>query len=412
MKKSLFLLFSALFLSFALCLTACNTDGEKKLVSPSEIWQGVEGNEIKFDLASAGDSITVVLDRSGSCYVYTEYGDTMTGDDFNRPELDAEMGMYPTYYGAYEVKDGVITATLDTQTYYRFFAWGKDAKTLLDLCFETNFSEDQREGYYGKGIIRYEEKGTTVIVCNYEGNTYTVKALTIYDENKTKISESVPNEDGSYKNTAYYPDGAVAEIRDYDNDGDLVRKEVYGKDGKLEYVESSVYEEGRSVTTRTDADGNVVRTEERTHKNHENGGYLSEAVIIENGVTVYHNLIDERCDKDGLATVSYNLLEEVDGNRKVYNVSYTDHKDGNNNYTLSKEYADDVLTYYYCAIERVTVIEGVSGRQNVTYSTDSGKYSHTIEYVDETGMLVGRGYDYSVDEYVHGEWENFEYVIE
>jgi hypothetical protein len=71
---------------------------------------------------------------------------------------------------------------------------------------------------------------------------------------------------------------------------------------------------------------------------------------------------------------------------------------------------DDVLTYYFCAIEKVTVIEGASGRQNVTYTADTGKYTLYVECVDANGGLTGQGWDYTPDEYVHGAWETFEYV--
>lgn len=419
MKKRLFVLL-AFCLIATLCLSACgdgsgadtSTDpGTSGTETIEDIWDGVEGDELEFSLTVAGSTLNVVLNRDGNCYTYVDSGKTIDGEDINRPELEGTLSAYHTNYGSYEMKDGIITATLDAQGYYRFVASGKDGNALKDAYFETNLSEEYREGYYSdKGVVLLENKGTVVLVCKSEGDSYTTVSVTNYNENNVKLSEAVVNAGGSYQTTTYNANGAMTDIRDYDKDGSLVKSTVYGETGAIAYIETLVHEDGKSVTTRTDADGNVIRTEERKNKKYENG-YYTENTIIENGVTIYHNVIEERVGEDGVAISSYNLLESIEGNKKLRSINYTDCKDATNNYTLSEEYVDDVLTYYFCAIEKVTVIEGVDGRQNVTYSADSGIYQLNIEYVDETGALASRGFDYSVDEYVHGDWETFEYVI-
>ena len=418
MKKNLFAWLCVFSLIAALCLTACgkddaadkSTDAGATANGAVDLWKDVEGDEIQAKVTIPGGTVTVVLNRNGDGYISTQQGDNLSGDDFNRPELDAEMGMYATMYGTYEIKDGECVATLASQIYYRFVAWGKDADALLDACFEANFTEKDKEAYYGKGIIRSEEKGTTVLCCSYEDDTYAAKSLTTYDENKVKISESIVNADGSYTSTDYHANGTAADVCDYDKDDNLIKKSVYTESGALEYVETVAYEEGKSVTTRTDANGKVIRTEERKSKKLENGGHYAENTVTENGVVIYRNVIEEKVGADGDAISSYNSLEEVTGNRAVHNVNYIDHKNATNNYTFSEEYVDDVLTYYFCAIEKVTVIEGASGRQNVTYTADTGKYILNVECVDANGGLTGQGWDYMPDEYVHGAWETFEYV--
>lgn len=417
--KKLFVWLCVFLLIAALCLTACGKDdGADKSTdagatnSAADIWKDVEGDEIQAEVTIPGGKVTVVLNRNGDCYTSIQQGDNLDGDDFNRPELEAEMGMYATMYGTYEVKDGECVATLDSQPYYRFVAWGKDADALLDACFEANFTEKDKDGYYGKGIIRSEEEGTTVLRCSYEDDTYTAKSVTVYDENKVKISDSIVHADGSYTSTTYHSNGTAADVREYDKDDTLIKKSVYAESGALEYVETVTREEGKAVTTRTDADGNVIRAEENKSKKLENGGYYTENTVTENGVMIYRNVIEEKFGADGDAISSYNFVEEAEGNRVVRSINYTDYKDATNNYTLSDEYVDGVLVYYYCAIERVTVIEGAKGRQNVTYSADTGKYTLNVECVDAGGSLTAQGWDYTPEEYVHGAWETFEYVTE
>ena len=413
MKKILSVLLVATMLFAVIACNNGNTDktdkdGNKEVAA--DIWEGVEGDELEFALTVAGKTLNVVLNRDGSCYAYTDYGEgnTINGENVNRPELEGALSVHSTNYGTFEVKDNEITATLDAQTYYRFVASGKDGDALKDAYFETNMSEEYREGYYGKGVIMYENKGSNVLVCRPEGDSYVTVSVTTYDENNVKTAVSVVNADGSYTATSFYPDGTVCDISDYDTEDRLVKREQYSESGALEYVENVVREGDVSVMTRTDADGKVLRTEERKHKKYENGGYYAEEKIVENGVMITHSITDERRNENGNVISNYSMLEAIEGNRLIHNVNYTEFQNPKNNYVYSKETVDGVMTYYRCAIEKVTVMEGVEGRQSVTFN--DGKYWLSVEYVDATGSLVTKGYDFPANEYVHGDWEKFEYA--
>lgn len=431
MKKALILLMAILM---TLTLVACNedtdpvddgtADGSTELTAEEstdggnadalDIWNGVEGDAITYTLEVSGHSLDVVLNRDGSCYTYRDMKEPITGEFIGRPELDGVVNMYPTNYGSFEVKDGAVTATLEAQVYYRFVATGKDADALKDAFFEVSLegNEAYKEGYYGKGVVMDENKGSVVLTCNYDGKGYTVAHVTSYDENNAKLTSMVPNADGSYKETNYYPDGSVQQICEYSADSTLMKREFYGEKGALEYVDTVTLKENGSLMTRTDASGKVLQTEDRISKKYGHGSYYSELTVVKDGVTVYHSINDEKFDAEGFSVSSYSLLEQIEGNRTVRNENYTDCKDAKNNYVSSREYLDGVMVYYYCAIERVTVMEGVEGRQYVRYESSTGNYCLEVEYVDENGSLVGVGYDYAVNEYVHGEWEKFEYVIE
>mgnify|MGYP003324653973 CR=1 FL=1 len=117
MKKNLFVWLCVFSLTVALCLTSCgkndaadkSTDAGATANSAADLWKDVEGDEIQTKVTIPGGTVTVVLNRNGNGYISTQQGDNLSGDDFNRPELDAEMGIYATMYGTYEIKDGVLT---------------------------------------------------------------------------------------------------------------------------------------------------------------------------------------------------------------------------------------------------------------------------------------------------------------
>ncbi len=389
------------------------TNSESNDGAVIDIWNGVEGNEKEFTLTMAGSTLNMVLNRDGSCYMYSNYGNVIDGNDVGHPEFDAEMKILRTNYGTFDLKSGNITFTISAQLYYCFVATGNDANALKDAYFESKLSEADRDGYYGKGLIKNEHKGTNILVCNFDGDKCVVSSATVYDENNVKLSVSVVNPDSSYINTSFYSDGTTFEIREYDSNDSLLKVEHYAESGVLEYIETIVREDGHSVNTRTDADGNVIRSEEYKNKNYENGGTYRETTTIENGIMIYHNIVVDKLDANGNLQTNYLLVEQRDGNKQVYTVSYTDYKDSTNNYTLSKETVDGTLSYYCCEIGRVTVIEGVTrGRQSVTYNSEENKYSLNYEICDEHGIIESKGFDYPADEYTHGEWEKFEYVIE
>ncbi len=430
MKKILLIL----FLIAALCFTSCGGDdstdtsdsgtgtgaetgsdtvggdegGEEDTL---DIWKGVEGDTIEFSVTLAGSTSYVELNRDGSCRTYNTFG-TFTGEDYGHPEYDAELTVQASLYGSFEVKSGEVTATMDAQVYYYFAASGKDGDALKDICFESNFSEEHREGYYGKGVVMNESDGTQIVVVNYDGTSYVLAGVTLYDSDGAKVSHTVPNADGSYQSTAYYPNGNTAEIRSYDAEDNLTKLEIYSEEGTFEYAEVVTREEGRYTVTRTDADGNVIHTKETltNNKKYENGGYRNETTEIENGVTVSHSIFEEIYGADGMHISSYSFYEGVEDGKDIYRESYEDHRDPTNYYHCSKTTVDGVLTEYYCGIERVTEMEGYEkGRQYVTYNPDQDIFSLTIEYVDEFDFLNGIGFDYPADEYVHGEWETFVY---
>lgn len=303
MKKRLAVIIMAFCM---LLITACAT---------VNIWENIDGENREYTIEFDGDSITVVVNKDGSCYNKTptvrhEYDyDTGTsvatewfsvadelGEEY--AEYDAQIRINSALYGTWKVKGSELNIHFKGNMYTQYDIQGDDAQSFKDAFIANN---PDKADIFENGIVESEDEIKANIVldisgeenrllqlesyvngvlsvkyeCSYtdDGKVLQMQLSYYYDdvERSTGIKYEY-NEDGSWSVTNYQ-DGLIVKHVEYLDEEKISKNVSYGYAGDVSWVYSTVYtynDDGKILQVNMYDDNDTVWS--RTDYNYNDDG--------------------------------------------------------------------------------------------------------------------------------------------
>lgn len=299
--------FAVIIMAFCMLLiTACAT---------VNIWENIDGENREYTIEFDGDSITVVVNKDGSCYNKTptvrhEYDyDTGTsvatewfsvadelGEEY--AEYDAQIRINSALYGTWKVKGSELNIHFKGNMYTQYDVQGDDAQSFKDAFIANNPDKDD---IFENGVVESEENIKANIVldvsgeenrllrlesyvngvlsvkyeCSYtdDGKVLQMQLSYYYDdvERSTGIKYEY-NEDGSWSVTNYQ-DGLIVKHVEYLDEEKISKNVSYGYAGDVSWVYSTVYtynDDGKILQVNMYDDNDTVWS--RTDYNYNDDG--------------------------------------------------------------------------------------------------------------------------------------------
>ena len=362
--------------------------------TPKDLWSGVDGDSLTFSLNFI-DELVTTINRDGSCIVNSVLSDYVNVADIDFPGLDAEVAVYYTYYGNYKIENDYIAVNCDAQAYYRMAVRGKDAEAFKTAFLENSLSAEYKD-IFDKGIIRYEETGTILVSFTADPENCRLLKSSSLDKDGKLTSDIVANQDGSYIETLYHPNGNKSLVSEYTADGECPKSTSYNEDGSLEYVETSQGDQYHNTSTRVDVNGNIIQVDEYIQEELED----SQCITMKTTKTDYVDLWIRQTFHDGSL---YEYTGVVDGNEFREHISLS--PDGHNTtYYMSKYTVDGVVAEYHCFQSFMNIEVGDLRSRSITYDVYTDTYVLQEEYYDPSG---GTAHETEIPaaEYTLAEWE-------